>query len=68
MKVQPSIKRVQNQESQEGPPTCDQNHPNTRKGEGLTDTGKDEEPQRAAETTFAAHKLLRHLTPGAHPL
>ena len=30
--------------------------------------GKDDEPRRAAETAFAAHKLMRHLRPEAHPL
>ena len=29
---------------------------------------KDDEPRRAAETAFAAHKHLRHLRPEARPL
>ena len=29
---------------------------------------KDDEPRRAAETAFAAHKHLRHRRPEAHPL
>ena len=68
MTVQPSIRRVQNQESQEGPPTCDQTTPTPEKAKDQQTHEKDDEPRRAAETAFAAHKHLRHLRLEAHPL
>ena len=61
--MQPSIRRVQNQESQEGPQTCDQSTPTPEKVKDQQTQEKDDEPRRAAETAFAAHKHLRHCRP-----
>ena len=55
------------QESQEGPQTCDQATPTPEKVKDQQTQEKDEEPLRAAETAFAAHKRLRHRRPEAHP-
>ena len=56
------------QESQEGPQTCDQSTPTPEKVKDQQTQEKDDEPQRAAETAFAAHKHWRHRRPEAHPL
>ena len=55
------------QESQEGPQTCDQATPTPEKAKDKQTQEKDDEPRRAAETAFAAHKRLRHRRPEAHP-
>ena len=55
------------QESQEGPQTCDQATPTPEKVKDQQTQEKDDEPRRAAETAFAAHKRLRHRRPEAHP-
>ena len=61
--VWPSIRRDQNQESQEEPPTRDQKPPQLQKKEMDHQTlEEDEEPRRAAETAIVAHKLWRHLS------
>ena len=60
--MEPSIRRDQNQESQE-PPTRDQKPPQLQKKVMDQQTQEeDDEPRRAAETAFVAHKLRRHLS------
>ena len=65
MKVQPSIRRVQNQESQEGPPTCDQKPPQPQKRWRTNRhrkrvTNHEGQPRPPSQPTLLRHLSQKH--------